>query len=151
MNQIDAQCNTCQHTWHWASGTPLRCPHCQHFAYIEHQARNGPLQHTEKCPKNQTRARQIAGKGETQRQDTRQIHVFPDERLTDRELDVLRLVAQGQSNKKVAVQLVISLRTVENHLHTIYDKICVCSRTEAAVWAMRRGLVDSKKGGSTYR
>ena len=58
------------------------------------------------------------------------------EPLTDREREVLQLVAQGLSNKDIAQKLYLSVRTVEGHLANIYGKLQVKSRTEAALWAM---------------
>ena len=59
------------------------------------------------------------------------------EPLTDREREVLQLVAQGLSNKDIAQKLYLSVRTVEGHLANIYGKLQVKSRTEAALWAMQ--------------
>ncbi len=54
----------------------------------------------------------------------------PDERLTAREAEVVRLVARGMSNKAIAQRLGISARTVEGHLNHVFDKLGVASRTE---------------------
>lgn len=62
--------------------------------------------------------------------------------LTDRELAVLKLLADGMHNKQVARELGISLRTVERHCDNIYDKLGVGSRTEAVVWAISSKLVS---------
>ncbi len=64
----------------------------------------------------------------------------PD-RLTERELEVLRLAARGQTNKQIGVALQISDRTVQNHLANIYGKLVVASRTEAVTAALQRGLI----------
>lgn len=56
--------------------------------------------------------------------------------LTDREQDVLNLLAQGLTNKDIAQSLILSVRTVEAHLRNIYSKLGVASRTEAALWAI---------------
>ncbi|HEY8548940.1 MAG TPA: response regulator transcription factor [Vicinamibacterales bacterium] len=61
--------------------------------------------------------------------------------LTPRELAVLRLMAEGQSNKEIASALNISERTVKTHLGNLFDKLGVTSRTEAIKVASRRGLV----------
>ena len=61
--------------------------------------------------------------------------------LTSRELEVLRLVAQGLTNYQIARQLGLSVRTVEAHLTHVYTKLDVNSRTEAALLAQRRGWV----------
>lgn len=64
------------------------------------------------------------------------------DRLSSREFAVLRLIAQGRANKEVALELGISLRTVEGHLHNIFEKLRVGSRTEAVVHAVNHGLLS---------
>jgi DNA-binding CsgD family transcriptional regulator len=69
---------------------------------------------------------------------------FPENHdLSERELDILRLVAQGLSNKEIAQQLFISPNTVKVHLRNIFAKIGVLSRTEAALYALKHGLVTT--------
>lgn len=63
--------------------------------------------------------------------------------LTNQERNVLALVAQGRRNAKIAHELCISIRTVENHLYRIFDKLGVSSRTEAAIHALRAGLLTN--------
>jgi DNA-binding NarL/FixJ family response regulator len=65
-----------------------------------------------------------------------------DERLTARELEVLQLAGAGYSNRRIGVALSVSPRTVEVHMHRIFQKLDVTSRTEAVVLAARRGLID---------
>jgi DNA-binding NarL/FixJ family response regulator len=63
-------------------------------------------------------------------------------RLTDRELEVLRLIARGMSNKDIGGELVIAENTVRNHVRNILEKLQVRSRVEAAMYAVREKLVD---------
>jgi two-component system, NarL family, response regulator LiaR len=65
------------------------------------------------------------------------------ESLTERETEVLRLLAQGQSNKEIARQLSIGEKTVKTHVSSILGKLNVSSRTQAALYAVRIGLVAS--------
>ena len=69
------------------------------------------------------------------------------ERLSDRELDVLRLAAKGLTNRAIGVELGISERTVHSHLMNIFSKLHVNSRTEAAMKAVRLGWIgpDTKE------
>lgn len=62
-------------------------------------------------------------------------------KFTRRELEVLRLVAEGKTNQNIAVALGISDKTVEKFLFSIFQKTGVTSRTEAAVYAVREGIV----------
>ena len=64
------------------------------------------------------------------------------EELTARELEVLRVVAQGMSNKEIAAQLVLSEKTVKNHLSNIFVKLRVNDRTQAILRGLQRGLVQ---------
>ena len=61
--------------------------------------------------------------------------------LTPRELDVLRLVAQGLTNPGIARQLVLSEHTIHRHLANIFRKLNLSSRAAAAAWGVRSGLV----------
>jgi DNA-binding NarL/FixJ family response regulator len=69
-------------------------------------------------------------------------HDDPVAELTTRELDVLRLVAAGKPNKQIAAELDISERTARTHVSRILRKLQVSSRTQAALWAVREGLVE---------
>jgi two-component system, NarL family, response regulator LiaR len=61
--------------------------------------------------------------------------------LTQRELEILQLVAQGNSNHEIAVQLVIGDRTVTTHIQNILSKLHLANRTQAALYAIREGLI----------
>jgi DNA-binding CsgD family transcriptional regulator len=67
--------------------------------------------------------------------------------LTDREVEVLRLAARGLSNKQIADALVVSARTVQHHLASVYDKTGRRTRAGAAVFAIEHGLVPAEPGG----
>ena len=65
----------------------------------------------------------------------------PDEtKLSDRELDILRLVAEGCDNDQIAGRLVLSPRTVKNHVSSILSKLDMDNRVQAAVYAVRKGI-----------
>ncbi|MCB0191704.1 MAG: response regulator transcription factor [Anaerolineae bacterium] len=65
----------------------------------------------------------------------------PFTELSDRELEVLRLIADGMSNADIAAQLVISEKTVKSHVSNILSKLHLGDRTQAAVYAWREGVV----------
>lgn len=62
--------------------------------------------------------------------------------LTEREITVLRLVADGKTNKEIAVSLDLSEKTVKNHVRNIFHKLQVYDRTQAAILAIRKGLIE---------
>ena len=66
----------------------------------------------------------------------------PGLRLTERELEVLRLVATGMNNREIARQLVISENTVKNHVRNILEKLQLHSRMEAVMYAVKEKLLD---------
>jgi DNA-binding NarL/FixJ family response regulator len=66
----------------------------------------------------------------------------PGMRLTERELEVLRLVATGMNNREIAKQLVISENTVKNHVRNILEKLQLHSRMEAVMYAVKEKLLD---------
>ena len=61
--------------------------------------------------------------------------------LTERELDVLSLMVEGLSNPQIADKLVITRATAKAHVHSILQKLCATTRTQATVTAMKEGLV----------
>jgi DNA-binding NarL/FixJ family response regulator len=67
----------------------------------------------------------------------------PVERLTERELDVLKLLAQGKANKEIALALVIAETTVKTHVSNIMMKLNAVSRTQAALLGVKAGLVPT--------
>jgi HD-GYP domain-containing protein (c-di-GMP phosphodiesterase class II) len=69
--------------------------------------------------------------------------------LTEREVEVLRLLARGLSNKEIAQRLVISPKTVGNHVEHIYAKINASTRTAAGLYAMRNGLLPEEEFAPT--
>ena len=69
------------------------------------------------------------------------------EKLTPRETEVLRLLAQGMSNKEIGAALVIGVKTVKTHVSNVLSKLGVPSRTQAALYAVRIGLVSDREVG----
>lgn len=65
-----------------------------------------------------------------------------DEKLTRREIEVLKLLAEGLFNKEIAYKLSISEKTVKNHVSNIFKKIGVFDRTQAAVYAIKNNIVE---------
>ncbi|HEX9122763.1 MAG TPA: response regulator transcription factor [Actinomycetota bacterium] len=66
----------------------------------------------------------------------------PAPRLTDREMEVLKLVAKGMNNRDIAKQLYISENTVKNHIRNILEKLHLHSRMEAVVYAVREKMIE---------
>jgi DNA-binding NarL/FixJ family response regulator len=71
---------------------------------------------------------------------------YPAPALTTRELEVLRLVAKGMSNREIADELYISENTVKNHVRNILEKLHLHSRMEAVIYAVRERLLDIRTG-----
>ncbi len=69
------------------------------------------------------------------------INPNPFTQLSERELEVLRLIADGMSNEEIAERLVISEKTVKSHVSNVLGKLHVADRTQAAVYAWREGIV----------
>lgn len=66
--------------------------------------------------------------------------------LTPRERDILRLLAQGLSNKEIAAQLCLSAKTIKNRVSEILSKLGLHNRTQAAIWAVEHELNDREQG-----
>lgn len=64
------------------------------------------------------------------------------DQLTEREMEVLRCIARGMSNKEIAAELVISEKTVKTHVSNVLQKLHLADRTQAAIYAMQRKLVE---------
>jgi DNA-binding NarL/FixJ family response regulator len=71
--------------------------------------------------------------------------IFPE--LTDREGEILGLIAQGRTNQEIAEQLVLSLKTVRNHVSNIFSKLQVADRAQAMLRAREAGLGDELRRG----
>jgi NarL family two-component system response regulator LiaR len=69
-----------------------------------------------------------------------------EEPLTDREVEVLALVAKGLANQEIADTLIISERTVRTHVSNILDKLHLANRTQAALYALREGIATLDEG-----
>jgi len=65
--------------------------------------------------------------------------------LSERELEVLRLAAKGMSNKEIATELALSVRTIQSHLGRIFDKLGASSRTEAVLRALKEGWLSLER------
>ena len=67
--------------------------------------------------------------------------------LSDREMEILQLITRGMSNKEIALELGISHQTVKNHMTSILRKLAVNDRTQAAIYALRKGWVRLQDTG----
>ncbi len=83
----------------------------------------------------------IAHKGTSARAQLRSGDLGTPESLTDREIEILQLVARGHSNRQIAARLVVALGTVKSHLHSISEKLGASNRTEAVARGRDRGLL----------
>jgi len=72
----------------------------------------------------------------------------PFTELTEREMEVIKLIARGMSNTSIAEELVISENTVKGHVSNILSKLHLADRTQAAVFAWQQGIVRRNSGGS---
>jgi len=83
-----------------------------------------------------------AARGERHREPTPRLKQPAVDPLTERELDVLKLVAHGKSNREIADELVVSEGTVRTHVSNILSKLHLASRTQATLFALREGLTS---------
>jgi two-component system, NarL family, response regulator LiaR len=79
------------------------------------------------------------------RRQGKQATTAPVEPLTERELEVLRLVGRGASNREIAQALNLTEGTVRTHVHNILGKLGLANRNQALLYAVRQGLVDDKR------
>lgn len=63
--------------------------------------------------------------------------------LTKREVEILRLLAVGKATKQIAYSLRINEKTVRNHVSRLYAKLGICDRSEAVLYALRKGLIEA--------
>jgi len=85
---------------------------------------------------------QVAAKMMNRFRQPQQTAAKAHEQLTEREMDVLKLVAQGKSNQEVADELFIGIKTVKFHVTNIFSKLGVDDRTQAAIYAHKHGLAE---------
>ena len=71
--------------------------------------------------------------------------------LTRRELEILRLILEGYTNKAIGNEIFISEKTVEFHLDHIYTKIGARTRLKAGIWALQQGLLEEPREFPTYQ
>ena len=76
------------------------------------------------------------------RYPTEPVYLEAGEKLTTRELEIIKLAARGMSNKSIAAELGLTLRTVKGHLANVFSKLNVGSRTEAVIAGLRRGFLS---------
>ena len=85
---------------------------------------------------------QVASKMMNRFRRPAQTEAHPHEELTEREMEVLQLIAQGKSNQEIADELFIGIKTVKYHLTNMFSKLGVEDRTQAAIYAHRNGLAE---------
>ncbi|MDG0808559.1 response regulator [Cohnella rhizosphaerae] len=85
---------------------------------------------------------QVASKMMNRFRRPAQTEAQPHEELTEREMEVLQLIAQGKSNQEIADELFIGIKTVKYHLTNMFSKLGVEDRTQAAIYAHRNGLAE---------
>lgn len=114
-----------------ASGYLLKDSDADEVAAAIRTARRGELQLDPAVARRLTLSLRAAGRDE------------PKAELTTRELEVLRLLGAGKANKEIAAELSISERTARTHVSNVLRKLGLTSRTQAALWAVREGLLKA--------
>ena len=89
-------------------------------------------------------ARELTGRFAVRSRRSQSSAADDETSLTPRQADVLALLAQGYSNKGIAAKLQLGLRTVESHVSTVFAKLGVTSRTEAALWALNHNVTGGR-------
>lgn len=89
---------------------------------------------------------QVASRVIQELHGAKQDELNPYTELTDREMEVLKLIASGMSNSDIADKLVISVNTVKGHVSNILTKLQLADRTQAAVYAWEQGIMRRKSG-----
>jgi DNA-binding NarL/FixJ family response regulator len=127
-----------------AAGFLLKESALQHVASAVRTLMNGePLLDQELAVRLLRRlSPQVEEAGSREAQVDEELRAKMLEALTDRELEILDLLSSGMSNQQIAQQLFLSLSTVKTHVHRIISKLEVSDRTQAAVRAIRLGLVS---------
>ncbi len=87
---------------------------------------------------------QVAARVIMELQGARNAEVNPFTELTEREMEVLQLIAAGLSNQEIAARLVVSEKTVKGHVSNILSKLHLADRTQAAIYAWKEGIVRKK-------
>jgi HD-GYP domain-containing protein (c-di-GMP phosphodiesterase class II) len=142
---------------HGLSGTAISRPARVLAAADAYQSMREPRAYREAVPPEQaaTRLRELVTSGQLDSDAVEAVlaaagHRVPRRRtgpagLTAREIDVLRLLARGLTNKEIAERLVISRKTVANHVEHIYTKVGVSTRTAAGLFATQHGLLGDEE------
>jgi NarL family two-component system response regulator LiaR len=86
-----------------------------------------------------------------ERRDTYRAEVQEEVALTDREMDVLELVASGRANDEIAQALFLSINSVKSYIRSAYAKIGATSRSQAVLWAIENGLAHPERAGEPAR
>lgn len=100
-------------------------------AWLDGKVADRVLRYSEQAPKNLTEKKSLQISGAQNKFQ-----------LTEREIDVLKLLVEGCSNKEISTRLVVSTETVKTHMQHIFDKLRVADRTQAALKTLKEGILD---------